>query len=149
MSSAGQRLIAGRIPGELITRELITSDSAGVTSETVVGSVTAPVVVDRSYTVTFFGHFQSTQDGDQITWRIREDNVSGTMLNAGRVHIAVGGDTSGTFGYSHTFIAPFAASITGNKTFVFTISRQSGTGSVRLEAADDRPAIFDVRYEMG
>lgn len=145
-SSAGFQLAAGRIPGELITSSVAVSDSAGfTTTEVIVLTVTAPVVVGRTYSVWAGPTFASTVDGDVVHSQLREDNVSGTILDRTDDYIRA---TISTIDRTILF-SLYTADATENKTFVTTGDRVTGTGTCRLEAATNRPAYMLVRYESG
>jgi hypothetical protein len=145
-SSAGFQLAAGRIPGELIASSVATADSANfTTTEVIVMTVTAPVVIGRTYSVWAGPTFHSTVDADVVHSQLREDNVSGTILDRTDDYIRVTVSAiDRTILYAH-----YTADATENKTFVVTGDRVIGTGNCRLEAASNRPAFMIVRYETG
>jgi hypothetical protein len=145
-SSAGFQLAAGRIPGELIASSAAVSDSANfTTTETVVLTVTAALVSGRTYSVWAGPTFHSTVDGDVVHSQMRQDNVSGTVMDRTDDYIRV---TATTIDKTILF-ALYTATTTGNKTFVVTGDRVSGSGNCRLEADTIRPAYMLVRYETG
>ena len=147
MAFAGQIAVAGRIPGELIASSVSTSDSATfTTTETTVLSVTAPLVSGRTYRVIFFGKFASTVAGDIGVARIREDNSTGPERQSDYLDFNT---ASLTIGYSCYMEFEYQASSTGNKTFVVTGVRNTGTGTLRLEAAGHRPSYLRVEYVSG
>src|SRR5690554_962612 len=125
MSSAGRKLGAGRIPGERIATVIHTASSVGaVTGETEVASITAALVSGRTYRVTVDYPVRFTVATDMFDARIREDDSSGTQIQRRTPTILVG---SG----SNTLVrleVEYTAQSTGNKTFSFTIARQTGTG---------------------
>lgn len=148
MSSAGQQLVAGRIPGERIGTTIVTSDSSNfTTTETTVMSVTVPLVDGRTYAIYAYPKFASSVDNDDITANIREDNVSGTGLQQDSYELV--NDTQSTRGMSLPMYAEYTASATGNKTFVVSAVRAAGTGNIRLEAAADKPSYLFVEYISG
>lgn len=145
-SSSGFQLVAGRIPGELIASSAATADSANfTTTEVIVMTVTAPVVIGRRYSIWAGPTFHSSVDGDVVHSQLREDNVSGTVLDRTDDYIRV---TTTTIDRT-TLFAMYTADATENKTFVVTGDRVSGTGNCRLEADTIRPAFMLVRYESG
>lgn len=148
MSEAGQRLVAGRVPGELIDEAVVTSDSAVfTTTETVVASITVPLVSGRTYRIVAYGKWASTNDNDDVRAALREDGVSGTAIQSDRRELDT--DDQGTFGQTFHMEARHTATSTGNKTFVVTGERDSGTGDCRLEAAASRPTFLSVYYHRG
>lgn len=127
-----------------IATEVQTADSAGFTAETVVMSVTALLEIGRTYRVKFHGRFGGST-GDTLGGLLREDGLAGTEMS-GQVDAVQPGVAGGVFGFE----AEFTAVSTGNKTFVVTGRRVSGTaGDMRLEAATTRPAYLYVDYIRG
>lgn len=145
-TSAGFQLLAGRIPGELIASSSVTADSANfTTTETVVMTVTAPVVTGRTYSIWGFPSFQSSVADDFVRAAIRQDNASGTRMDLSDIAILT---TTGTI-WTASLFALYTADATEEKTFVVTGDRIGGTGDCRLEADAQWPAIMLVRYETG
>jgi len=145
-SSAGQQLVAGRIPGERIATTTVTSPSGDTTggTELLVMSVTAPLVSGRTYRVRTVGAVAGTGN-ERAQVHIREDSISGNLIQNQNVQIL----TSSSFGYPFIFECQFTAADTGNKTFVVTIERNQGTGPIHLECAPERPAYVYVDYISG
>lgn len=133
--------------GRIATTTRIAS-STGVTSETVVDSVTASLVAGITYSVTWNPGVDSTVAGDTLLVRLRQDGIAGTQMQRSRVEIpATGG--AGTR-YIETLYAEFTAAATGSKTFVGTIQRLSGSGSVSVECTDaTEPVYLRVDYVSG
>lgn len=147
MALAGQIAYAGRIPGERIETVRITQDSPTFTSETVVGSITAPLVAGRTYAVVALARWGSDSAGDDIVARIREDDINGATINHGQ------GEQPGTisslgFGAVPVY-AEYTATATGLKTFVLTGQRNFGSGNCRLDASGAAPAFLLVEYIKG
>jgi hypothetical protein len=147
MSSAGQQLVAGRIPGERIATNIVTADSAAFTAETVVMTIVAPLVIGRTYAIWAFPRLASTIDNDDVLARIREDSVSGTELQVDLQELTA--DNQSGVGQTYDIYAQYTAVATGSKTFVVTAQRNAGTGSVRLENASTRPSYAFVEYIEG
>ena len=146
MPAAGETIIAGRVPGDRIATATEDADSSGITTtETTVMSVTAPLVAGRTYRVRFYGGFAGTVTDDNINARIREDNSTGTEMQNSASQLPF---TSGV-PWILPMEAEYTASATANKTFVATLVRLSGSGSVRLEAASSRHAYLYVDYIRG
>lgn len=147
MSSAGQQLIAGRIPGERIATTEETTDSATfTTTETVVMTVTAPLVIGRTYQIRFVGHFVSTVAGDFIVVTLREDGLAGSIRQQQIIEIP--GTAAAGFPAPPTE-AEYTATGSADKTFVVTADRLSGSGTYHLEAASSRPCFLAVNYIRG
>ncbi|HEX6682425.1 MAG TPA: hypothetical protein VF062_06495 [Candidatus Limnocylindrales bacterium] len=145
MSSAGQLLIAGRIPGERIQTTVITADSATfTTTEIVVATGTAaPLVAGRIYMVVFDAGFQTTVDGI-LRVMIREDNLAGTSIQIRDFFI----DNTGTASAARVEVE-FEAQATGNKVFVATGDMLSGGGTANLNASGTLPSYLYVDYVRG
>lgn len=142
-STAGFQLLAGRIPGERIATSTRTSNSSSFTAETQTDTVTAPLVSGRTYRVRVVLAPSSSVSGDVDLVRMREDNSSGTLLQFGRVYIG-----SAT-GYSAMLEAQYTAVATGDKTFVVTGARSSGTGNITHAAGATQPTYLYVDYISG
>jgi len=122
-----------------------TSDSSGVTTtETVIDSVTAYLISGSIYRVRWVAAVNSTVSADTAFIRIREDNLAGDQLQLERVPMALTGG-SGTRYPAH-IEAEFTADATGNKTFVSTLIRASGSGTVNVAGASNFPVYLYVDY---
>lgn len=147
MSSAGQQLVAGRIPGERIATEVQTVDSAGFTAETVIMTVVAPVVTGRTYLVRGYVSVASETDNDDVQLRIREDSISGNQLQEDGFELTH--DLQSTRGQHQVIEAEYTADATENKTFVVTAELAAGTGDLRREAAANKPSYLYLNYVEG
>lgn len=146
MTSAGQQLVAGRIPGERIATTVYDTDSSNfTTSETEIASVTASLVSGRTYRVRMVTRIGTSVANDIGTPRIREDNTSGTEMTVDYLALP----NAGTAGNWYSAEAEYTAVSTGNKTFVGTCLRGGGTGNLRREAASTRPTYIYVDYIRG
>jgi hypothetical protein len=140
---AGQVATAGRVPGERIATTTVTSDSSTfTTTETEVASVTAALVSGRTYRVRYAARFASTVAADWLMASVREDSTTGTRLTEDNVI----SEQSATAGWPVAGEAEYTAASTGDKTFVLTGIRATGTGTCRLEAATTRPTYLYVDY---
>jgi hypothetical protein len=147
MPSAGESVIAGRMPGERIATQIDTADtSTFTTTETVVSTVTAALVNGRIYRVRFVGTMQSDVTDDTINSRLREDNVSGTQLQLRRAQSPT---SSAGSGVGMDVEAEYTAVATGNKTFVATGTRSTGTGNITCEGSATQPRYLYVDYIRG
>lgn len=148
MSSAGQQLIAGRIPGERIATATETADSPTfTTTETTLISVTAALVDGRTYRVRASVNFSSTVDNDDLRARIREDSSTGTIMQQRSWELTV--DDQETTGVGGEPEAEYTATATSNKTFVLTGERLAGTGNCKLDAISTKPSYLYVDYIRG
>jgi hypothetical protein len=144
---AGETVIAGKAPGERIATDIVTSNSGGIgTTETVIQTVTAALVSGRIYRVTSdFGYQVSTNtSSDHWSIKIREDNLTGTQIQARRCH-----SSTNSSSMPYHIEVEFTAVSTGNKTFVVTADLSSGAGLFNLVALADQPAYFYVDYIRG
>jgi uncharacterized protein (DUF3084 family) len=149
MSSAGQLLVAGRLPGEVIgTPTVVVADSSTFTTTEsgALASVTVPLISGRTYRVRFTGGWNSTVLADTITVRLREDTASGTQVDSDTINTPL---VSSLRGGKVSVEGRYTATATANKTFVVTGQREAGTGNCRLAASTLRPAILEVLYESG
>ena len=145
-ATAGQIAEAGRIPGERIaTTEVTSSSSTFTTTEIDVASVTAPLVSGRTYLVYFDGAFNTSTTGDIVRGRLREDNTTGSVRQT-RDTPAM---TSGATVEPLIMQAEYTAVSTGDKTFVATAVRLTGTGTPNLQAASGFPSFLWVDYTRG
>lgn len=146
-SSAGQLLVAGRVPGEEIAVDTEIADSTPTftTTETTVMSVTAPLVSGRTYKVYASAHFETDAAVSNVAARLREDNSTGTQLQQSFYQIW---HTSST-GVPVYLEAEFTAASTANKTFVLTGVRTSGSGNLALSAGATFPSHLRVEYLRG
>lgn len=146
MSSAGQQLVAGRIPGERIATDIDTSDSAGFTTTvTQMMAVTGALVIGRIYKVVVHANLQTTVAGDIVSLEINENTVAGATVAATSIELP---STTGR-GYKADLEFEYTAVATGNKTFVFAGSRGGGSGTVNMHAAGASPAYMYIDYIRG
>jgi hypothetical protein len=146
LSSSGQQLVAGRVPGERIGTTTRTSDSSGfTTTETLIDTVTVSVVSGRTYRVTWHSSLSSTVAGDDVLARIREDSgTSGTQLSYVQVD-----STSTSNRWPADVETEFTASSTGSKTFSGTMQRTAGSGTITVKSAATSPTYLYVDYIRG
>lgn len=148
--AAGSKIRAATLDALLNPRVATTTETADsattTTTEITVISVTAALVTGRTYRVYASVGLMSTVAADNITTRIREDSATGTTLNYDEIDID---RTSATGNYKAILEAEYTAVASGNKTFVFTIARATGTGDCRMEAGTDHPSYLYVDYIRG
>lgn len=147
MSSAGQQLVAGRIPGERIGITIEDSDSSTFTAETTVLSLTFPTIIGRTYEVWTWLTLASSVDNDDVCARIREDNTSGTVLQEANWELVA--DLQGTRGQPTILVCDYVADATENKTIIVTGERAAGTGNIRREASATKPSRLWANYASG
>jgi hypothetical protein len=145
MPAAGETIIAGRVPGERIATDIEISNSGNITTtETQVQSVTAPVVIGRTYKVTWSVRVNSSVAADDITLRVREDTVSGNILVTETLDLDVVNREPRL-----VLEVEYTADATEDKTFSATLVRTAGSGNVILNAASTVPAYLYVDYIRG
>lgn len=143
MPSAGDIITVPTSPGARIATTEVTSDSSTfTTTETQVMSVTAPLIDGHVYHVRANPGFQSNASGDNIRGSLREDTASGPELDGSVVPV----NGSSTQKHPCLVEADYTATATGNKTFVVTGTRVSGSGTCRLEAAANRRSYLTVDH---
>jgi hypothetical protein len=142
MPLAGETIIAGKVPGERIATQVRTSDSAGVTTtETAVDTVVAPVVAGRIYRIRYSMRVNSNAANDDPRVTIREDNATGTQLMLVNLDIPI------LFRAPQTVLeVEYTADATEDKTFVGTIDRIGGTGTLIAVASAVSPTYLCVDY---
>jgi hypothetical protein len=142
MVLAGETIIAGKVPGERIATAKATSSSGAIgTTETVVQTIVAPVVAGRIYKITWDGRVQSTVNADDIAYKIREDSVSGTVLQDVAADIAISTRT-----WRAHFETEYEADTTEDKTFVVTLDRLAGSGDITMFATSTQPCFLYCDY---
>lgn len=137
---------SGRFPGQRIATAVETTDSGTFTAETEIGSITATLVTGRTYQVLCNAQVSSSVANDTVLIRLREDTVAGTTiaLNTGDVH------TTGNIPTICSVEAEYVALVDGDKTFVVSAQRLTGTGNIRREAAPiAAEQLFYVNYLSG
>lgn len=145
MSSAGQQVLAGRIPGETIgTPSERTTSSGTFTAETQIDTITVPLVDGRKYKITWLGHISSSVADGYARCRIRQDSSSGTQIQLRQVITGVAAQS-----FPVPMIVYYTATATADKTFVVTCNRQAGTGNITAAAAVDTPTVLFVEYVSG
>jgi hypothetical protein len=142
MSSAGQQLVAGRIPGERIASGFLFSDSATITtSEVAVIEITAAVVSGRTYRITGDIGYQLSVATDTFNLRLRQGGTQEQL----RI-LAPGVTASFQLGRAEGL---FTAASTANVTVQVTLVRASGTGNITAKAASTAPGTLYVDYIEG
>lgn len=144
MVQAGQRLVAGRIPGERIATDVSTSDSSDFTdTEIEVQSVTAALVEGRTYTVVLDTSISGDTVDDEVGVRIREDAVSGSFVQNRRSYVS---SSTSSFGDYVRVQGEYTATSTGDKTFIATATRISGAGTSSRHGSSSSPSYMYVDY---
>lgn len=145
MSNAGLQILAGRIAGERIASSSETTVSAGFTStETVIHTIVAPLVIGRRYGIWLSTHIISTVAADDCDCFLREDSVSGTLMQRVRADL-----TATNIPFTFNVYAEYTAVATGNKTFVGTGDRVAGTGTLTRSCSATIPGYMWVNYLSG
>lgn len=148
MPVAGQRLVAGRIPGERIETVKITSNSAETSgAEIQIASITAflrsgciyKIVLDTAVTGDASG---GTDQRGQFS--IYEDTPSGNMLARGVAPILA----ASINGYRVHIETEYTAVADGDKTFVVTLDVFGG-GTASMAASQTAPTFLYIDYIRG
>lgn len=128
-----------------IATNIVTANSGSFSAETVVQTVVATLVSGRTYRVTVAGACLSSQVNVNTRVRIREDSVSGNILQSRNCTTGpVAADA-----VSVTYEGEYTAVSSGAKTFVVSIERQSGSGTHQWQSAVASPAYLYVDYIRG
>lgn len=110
------------------------------TAETVIDSITVPLVSGRRYEITSLAHcFSSVADG-YLRCRLREDSIAGTQISSDQMYTATVANQS----FPLIMKAIFVAATTANKTFVATVARQVGTGNITAFADGTTQSFMHV-----
>lgn len=133
-------------PGQRIATEEIVSNSANITSTThvQVASIVAGLITGRTYRVTAVMKADSSVAEDTSDVRLREDSTAGTEMDLIRVDIK---DATGR--WRGRLEAEYTAVADGDKTFVLTMNRATGTGNVILIASATVPSYLYVDFIRG
>lgn len=144
--SAGQLLIAGMFPRQLIARTKVTSDSASfTTTETVGASVTGDLVVAHTYLV--YAYFKINYTGgtteSAMQQRIRLDDENGELL---QVQLQQTSDNTGSTGIGYSIEVEYDAEESGEKTFALTGQRNKGDATLNFAAGLGDPWYMRIEY---
>ncbi len=125
----------------------VVANSANITSATATTVMTLVVnlVVGQTYSLFWQGRVSSTVAGDMVLARIKPTNSAGTDMNVTGLYIG----TTSAAGFNLDLYAEFVAPSTGSFTFVVTLERSTGTGTVNLKASATGPAYFLCDYISG
>jgi hypothetical protein len=136
---AGEKARASKV-GLAGTQATRTSNTSTFTAETVVDTISVPVVSGRTYLIVWMGKFFSSVADGYVRARIRETNISGTVIQSGQLPTNVAASQS----FPLRMEVFWTASSTATVTFVATGQRQSGTGNITAQAGTDSPTNFYV-----
>lgn len=136
--AAGERIVADKLStyaGEPVIREI---NSPGfTTTEVVIDTLVVPLVNGRRYKIVWKGGFFSSGTTDLVRAQLREDSVSGTLMQVAQTAPSV---------INQKFDAPmeafYTAVATSNKTFVATGDRIAGAGTITANAGAGFPTLF-------
>jgi hypothetical protein len=119
----------------------VTSNVGGTTPEFVSSFIQFATVVGVRYRVSVGGPYESSIAGDVAILKVRlaatTTDITGTVLRTWK-----GGCDSASKGNQYSFTAQFVASATGTQTVVCTTKRDSGTGTLRQNAATTDGEIY-------
>lgn len=128
----------------MATTTLTTNSASITTTETSIGSVTAPLVAGRTYGVRLIGGVDTDTPNTQADARLREDSVSGTEMTLRRVNCP---DATGR--HPAELYAEFTAASTAAKTFHATLVRASAGGTFIRIASATIPTYLHIDYVSG
>lgn len=135
--AGGERITADKLTsvvGDPLIRE---TNSAAFTGETLLDTLTVPVVNGRRYKIIWDGMFFVTGSLSTVCrLMIRENNTTGTIIQLRQ--IVPGVLNQGEALRAEAF---YTATSTGNKTFVATGIRATGSGNVAAQAVG-APTMF-------
>lgn len=118
-----------------LARSSLTANSASVTAETQVQTISANLVSGRIYQVSWHPEVFSSVAGDVSRLRIRENNVAGTILATKEP-----GQYAANRRVTASVIAEYTAVSTASKTFSLTVAQALGSGTHTIAAAATAPA---------
>lgn len=142
MPNAGD-IITLPLPGQRIATTRTESDSSTFTAETLIDSVTASLISGNVYRVRWVSSMQSSVANDTVNARIREDDLVGTQLVVRREVSTV---TTAGSGPDTSVETEYTAVATGDKTFVATGARSTGTGNITAEGSANTPRLLYVDF---
>jgi hypothetical protein len=118
----------------------LVADSAAVTAEASVGSVTCYLETGKTYALTGNARISSTVASENSIARVREDTASGTQVTQAQVTVS----NTSTQGFNAAIYGEYTAVATGNKTFHLTLQRNGGTGNHQIRGAAVAPSWLYV-----
>jgi hypothetical protein len=144
--TAGARILAEDARAPRIATTVVTTSSSATsgTTELQVTSVAASLILGKTYRVRYAGAFTASVTTDHHFIRIREDTSAGDQMQGRRLT----GPTAAS-AYPVNIEAEYTADATGSKTFVVTLQRTAGSGTITNYAAGDQPGYLAVDYVSG
>lgn len=131
-------------PTRRIATSVESTDSATFDStETEIGTVTAPCVAGNVYRITFATQIGTSVANDRANLRIRQDSLTGVEM---AIDAGLSLPNAGTAGNYQSIEAEYYCTDSRWTTFVGTCNRASGTGVLRREAATNRRQYLYVDY---
>lgn len=127
-----------------IATTIRTTNTSTFTAETSINTVAASLENGKTYRVRWVTDVASSVINDVARFRLREDNVSGTVLQLvnQEVHRA-------STDFQAILEAEYTAVATGSKTFAATCQRVTGTGNLACNANGNEPHYLYVDYVRG
>jgi len=120
------------------------SNSSGFASETVVDTISVPVVSGKTYRIRWGMDVSTTVANDLARARVREDNLVGTVRQLKHIKLP---DANQDFGATLEF--DWTAASTTTKVFVGTIVRHLGSGTFSANSSANEPTWFTAEYVSG
>lgn len=121
-----------------------TTSATFTTTETSINTVTAALETGKVYQIRWATEARSSVADDTAKFRIREDTISGTILQETVVVTPVASTD-----FPAILEGEFTAVSTGNKTFVGTCVRNTGSGNISVSATSNAPHYLYVDYVRG
>lgn len=111
------------------------NSAAITTTETVVATLTFDAVSGGVYATEWHLKVQQSVAGDWYIFSVREDSVSGTVVDQWGFST-----NSASYGGMVSYYVDFTAAATGSKSLVGTLDRVSGTGNIIRSAKSNYAA---------
>lgn len=156
ISQRGSLMVIGTVAGGgsgggMTSNRLATTtrlgDSGAISGETVIDSVAADLVNGKTYRVTWDLGWTSSVAADTAFMRIRENNISGSILTLQRFDARVGNGAGAR--WAARVEVEYTAVATGSKTFAATLARASGSGNLNVVGGASLPNYLYVEYIRG
>lgn len=116
-----------------------TADSGNITTtQTITMSMSPFLEIGQTYALAAYFRLSSSVAADVAICRFREDLVTGTEIAQGQFYIP----TNSGSGFGFMMYGQYTATVTGAKTLVFTVLRNSGSGNIIQRGAAVAPGYF-------
>lgn len=136
---------AGGLVSSRVATTVRTSNTSTFTAETLINTVTADLVIGRTYKVSWAFRWDSDVAGDTAFARIRDTNLAGTQLQNWRADSRLTNVVTSS-GWGFRVEVEFTAVATGSKTFAATLARATGSGNLVVVASAAGPDYLYVDF---